>query len=158
MNDRPTAPAGALANFPPAAFALVMATGIVAIASGLLGFPRVASGLFAINLLFWVTATWWIPLLFLTGGWRLFVQRVSPALRGRLLVHGFSFRDVCRLHLGLRGVGATDVSKSTGARLPVRCVDGVGAHGPRHDQGSPALDEKMAGFAPTFSGRCRLNS
>lgn len=29
----------------------------------------------AFNMLFWATATWWIPLLFLVEAWRLFIQR-----------------------------------------------------------------------------------
>lgn len=55
MTDRLANPPGLLANFSPAYFALVMATGIVSIASGFLGFSLVARVLFAINLAFYVT-------------------------------------------------------------------------------------------------------
>ncbi len=55
LTDRPQAPTGALADFPPGYFALVMATGIVSIASRDLGFSQVAYGLFAINLVAYVT-------------------------------------------------------------------------------------------------------
>ncbi len=51
MIDRPAnSPPRSLATFSPAYFALVMATGIVSIASGFLGFSLIARVLFAINL------------------------------------------------------------------------------------------------------------
>jgi tellurite resistance protein TehA-like permease len=55
MSDRPAHPPGPLATFSPAYFALVMATGIVSIASGFLGFSLIARVLFAINLAAYVT-------------------------------------------------------------------------------------------------------
>lgn len=44
---------GVLADFPPAGFAMVMATGIVSIAAHLQGFARLAQALFALNILAW---------------------------------------------------------------------------------------------------------
>jgi len=54
-SDRPVRAPSALATFSPAYFALVMATGIISIASGSLGFSWVARVLFAINLVAYVT-------------------------------------------------------------------------------------------------------
>lgn len=55
-------PRGFLADFPPAGFAMVMATGIVSVASHLEGFPRLARALFALNILAW-TVLWALNLL-----------------------------------------------------------------------------------------------
>jgi len=55
-------PLGVLADFPPAGFAMVMATGIVSVASHLEGFPRLAKALFALNILAW-TVLWALNLL-----------------------------------------------------------------------------------------------
>ena len=49
----PGATSPGLAAFPPAYFALVMATGIVSIAASLLGIPFVPKALFGLNLLFY---------------------------------------------------------------------------------------------------------
>jgi tellurite resistance protein TehA-like permease len=78
MTNRPANPSGSLANFSPGYFALVMATGIVSIASGFLGFVQVARVLFAINLFAYVTI--WV----LTLG-RLF--RYSLRMRADLASH-----------------------------------------------------------------------
>jgi tellurite resistance protein TehA-like permease len=51
---RTAAGAGALATLHPASFALVMATGIVSIACHLLGWPRMAVGMFWANIAFYV--------------------------------------------------------------------------------------------------------
>jgi tellurite resistance protein TehA-like permease len=53
---------GVLAGLPPAGFAMVMATGIVSVASHLEGFPRLAQALFALNILAW-TVLWALNLL-----------------------------------------------------------------------------------------------
>jgi tellurite resistance protein TehA-like permease len=53
---------GVLADLPPAGFAMVMATGIVSVASHLEGFPRLAQALFALNILAW-TVLWALNLL-----------------------------------------------------------------------------------------------
>ncbi|MCD6733304.1 MAG: tellurite resistance/C4-dicarboxylate transporter family protein [Burkholderiaceae bacterium] len=53
---------GVLAEFPPAAFAMVMATGIVSVAAHLEGFARLAQTLFALNILAW-TVLWALNLL-----------------------------------------------------------------------------------------------
>jgi tellurite resistance protein TehA-like permease len=47
--------AGPIAELHPAYFALVMATGIVSLACHLLGWPRLANGLFVLNLVFYPT-------------------------------------------------------------------------------------------------------
>src|SRR5690348_14046312 len=47
------APQGGLADLHPAYFALVMATGIVSIAAGLMGVPFVPRALFALNAVFY---------------------------------------------------------------------------------------------------------
>ena len=52
MTPAPGGPGG-IATLHPAYFALVMATGIVSIASRLVGFTAVAAGLFALNLIFY---------------------------------------------------------------------------------------------------------
>lgn len=61
MSNRPARTPGLLLNFSPAYFALVMATGIVSIASGFLGFWLVARVLFAINLIAYA-AIWGLQL------------------------------------------------------------------------------------------------
>ena len=62
MIDQPARPPDALANFSPAYFALVMATGIVSIASGFLGYSLIARVLFVVNLVAYV-AIWLLQLL-----------------------------------------------------------------------------------------------
>jgi len=59
VTNHPAHPAGGLEHFPPAAFALVMATGIVSIASWMLGFPQVGAGVFAVNLIAYATIWGW---------------------------------------------------------------------------------------------------
>lgn len=54
LTNPPAPSEGTLAGFPPVYFALVMATGVVSIASYFLGFPRIASGLFFINIIAYV--------------------------------------------------------------------------------------------------------
>lgn len=55
MTDRPANLPGLLANFSPAYFSLVMATAVVSIASGFLGFSRIARVFFEINLAAYIT-------------------------------------------------------------------------------------------------------
>ena len=52
-----------------------------------------------LTLLFWATATWWMPLLLMLGAWRHVVKAVPADLRPRLLGGGLPARHVHRLHL-----------------------------------------------------------
>ncbi len=71
-------------NLAPSYFALVMATGIVSIAAGLMGMPRVSRGLFGINIFFY-GALWILTLI------RVFrdFPRVAADLTSHERGHGF---------------------------------------------------------------------
>ena len=75
------APAAALAEMSPAAFGMVMATGIVAIAAQLLGLPLVARSLFGLSVVMYVVL-WLLTLLRVLRHRQRFVGDLFDHLRG----------------------------------------------------------------------------
>jgi tellurite resistance protein TehA-like permease len=77
----PAAPVSGLVNLHPAYFALVMATGIVAIAAYLRGLPVIAQGLFWLNVLFYA-ALWVLTILRLVRHPRAMLSDLRDHARG----------------------------------------------------------------------------
>ena len=100
---------------------LIAATPALAASRQLLPFLR------GFTLLFWATATWWIPMLLILGIWRHGFPRVPAPLRPALLGRGVPPGHVHRLHVsavtrGRRGVPRWHLARVRlrGARRVVR--------------------------------------